>query len=76
LRLSSATTESNIFTRRNITRSEAEEEIRSLFANGGVHYISEVANELNLPDYLVVEICEELQSEGELRIHDDPIPSE
>ena len=58
---------------RNISREEAREEIRELFSGGEIIYMSDVAERLNLPDELVVEICLELATEGELNRRDDTV---
>jgi hypothetical protein len=58
---------------RDISREEAREEIRTLFSGGEIIYMSDVAERLNLPDELVVEICLELAAEGELNRRDDTI---
>ena len=56
---------------RDITREEAREEIRALFSEGEIIYMSDVASRLNLPDELVVELCLELADEGELKRRDN-----
>ncbi|MCH8831852.1 MAG: hypothetical protein IID00_03785 [Chloroflexi bacterium] len=57
---------------RDITKEQATEEIRTLFSEGEIIYMSDVAERLNLPDELVVEICLELAADGELNRRDNP----
>lgn len=63
--------EEEIITLRDVSREQARMEIRQVFAIGGVHYMSELAEFLRLPDQLVVELCNELMAEGELEVNDD-----
>jgi hypothetical protein len=58
---------------REITREEAEKEIRGLFCKGEILYYSDIAERLRLDLQLVVEICNELQSRGEIEVVDDAI---
>ena len=49
---------------RDITKEEAKEEIRQLFAKGQTLYYSVIVKELGLDLELVVDVCNELESEG------------
>ena len=60
-----------MITLRDIPKEQAKEEIRQLYSTGETIYMSEVADRLQLPDELVVEICLELQAEGVLTPNDD-----
>jgi DNA invertase Pin-like site-specific DNA recombinase len=51
---------------REISKDEARKEIIALFSNGETLYYSDVAEKLRLDLQTVVEICSELQSEGEI----------
>ena len=53
---------------REISREEARTEIVRLFKEGKVLYYSDIARELRLDLELVVNICEELQKQGEIAI--------
>lgn len=55
---------------REISREEAEKEIRSIFSAGKTLYYSDIAQELGLDLELVVDICNELQERGEITIDD------
>lgn len=71
----SPTAKKNSSDRRDIPKEHAKEEIRGAFASGETIFISELADRLNLPDDLVVEICDELLKEGEIRVNADVFPS-
>jgi len=49
---------------RDITKEEAKEEIRQLFSKGQTLYYSDIVKELGLDLELVVDVCNELESEG------------
>jgi len=53
---------------RDITEEEAKEEIRQLFSKGQTQYYSDIVKELGLDLELVVEVCNELESEGVLGV--------
>ena len=53
---------------REISREEAKTEIVRLFKEGKVLYYSDIARKLRLDLELVVNICEELQKQGEVAI--------
>ena len=52
---------------RDISREEAKEEIRQLFARREVADYEDIVTELRIPLELAVEICEELIQDGEIR---------
>jgi len=56
---------------RELSREEAEKEILELFHDGQTLYYSDIAEKLRLDLKLVVEICNELQSRGEIQVVDD-----
>lgn len=56
---------------RELTHEEAEREILELFSKGQTLYYSDIAERLGLDLKLVVEICNELQSRGEIQVVDD-----
>lgn len=51
---------------REISKEEAKQEIRGLFAGGRTLYYSDIAEELRLDLKFVVELCHELESAGEI----------
>ena len=55
---------------REITREEAKSEIERLFKKGNTLYYSDIAEKLRIDLELVVEICEELFSEGKVKVAD------
>jgi predicted transcriptional regulator len=55
---------------RSITQGQAKKEIRKLFARGDVYYISEVAEQLSLPDEQVVSVIQELEKQGAIQQHE------
>ena len=63
-------TDEEVIVLRTITKEEATQEIRELYGQGGVYYISEVAERLSLPDDQVVSIIQELANEGEIQQHE------
>ena len=58
---------------REVSKKEAEKEIQKLFSEGQILYYSDIAERLRLDLQLVVEICNELQSRGEIEVVDDTI---
>jgi len=54
-----------------ITEEEAREEIRQLFAGGRTLYYSDIVKELKLDLKTVVELCNELQERGEIKVDAD-----
>ncbi|MBA7532499.1 dCTP deaminase, dUMP-forming [subsurface metagenome] len=67
--------EEKIVVLREISKEEAEREILKLFSGGQVLYYSDIAEKLGLDLKLVVEICNELQSKGEIEVNDDALRS-
>ena len=51
-----------------ITREEAKEEIRQLFASGRTLYYSDIVIELKIDLETVVDICNELQKDKEISV--------
>jgi hypothetical protein len=56
---------------RELSKEQAQTEILGLFSTGRTLYYSDIAEELRLDLELVVEICNELESRGEVQIVDD-----
>lgn len=58
--------EEKVVVLREISKEEAKQEIRDLFADGRTLYYSDIAEELQLDLKFVVELCHELESTGEI----------
>jgi hypothetical protein len=58
---------------REISREDAKNEICSLFSKGATLYYSDIAERLNLDLQTVVDICNELQQDGEIKVNDDAL---
>ena len=58
---------------REISREEAKAEITKLFSEGKTLYYSDIAEQLRIDLKMVVEICNELQSRGEIKVVDDTL---
>lgn len=58
---------------REVSKEVAEKEIKALFTEGQILYYSDIAERLRLDLQLVVEICNELQSKGEIEVVDDSL---
>ncbi len=56
---------------REVSKEEGEREILELFAKGQILYYSDIAEQFGLDLKLVVEICNELQSKGEIEVVGD-----
>lgn len=56
---------------REVSKEEAKQEVRTLFAGDRTLYYSDIAEELQLDLRLVVEICHELEEAGEITIDAD-----
>ena len=56
---------------RTITREQAKQEIMELFQTGETLYYSDIAQRLRIDLPLVVEICQELENEGEIGVDAD-----
>lgn len=65
--------EEKVIVLREISKDEAKEEIRQLFLSGRTLYYSDIAEELRLDLKLVVEICDELQEDGEIKIDESAL---
>jgi regulator of replication initiation timing len=62
--------EENVIVLREISRDEAKAEIAKLFSQGETLYYSDIAMKLRLDLELVVDICNELMTEGEISVAD------
>ncbi len=58
---------------REIPKDEARKEIAELFSQGQTLYYTDIAEQLQLDLQLVVEVCNELQSRGEIEVIDDTL---
>jgi len=67
-RLAELEAKEKVIVLKEITKEEAKEEIRKLFASGRTLYYSDIVKELKLDLETVVELCNELQESGELEI--------
>lgn len=56
---------------RTVSREEGKQEIKRLFEQGGTWYYSDIARQLRLELPLVVELCQELEEEGEIETDAD-----
>jgi regulator of replication initiation timing len=65
--------EEKVIVLREISREKAKEEIRQLFSSGGTLYYSDIAEELRLDLELVVDICDELQKDEEIKIDENAL---
>ena len=53
---------------RTVSREQAKMEIRELFQSGETLFYSDIARRLSIDLPLVVEICQELEEEGEIQV--------
>lgn len=53
---------------RELSKEEAKDEIKGLFSSGKTLYYSDIAQQLRLDLELVVDICDELQEQGDITI--------
>jgi cell division protein FtsB len=58
--------ETGVILLRSIPKDQAKQEIRQLFASGETLYYSDIVQRLGLDIALVVELCQELEAEGEV----------
>lgn len=58
---------------RTVSREQAKMEIRELFQSGETLFYSDIARRLGIDLPLVVEICQELEEEGEIQVDADSI---
>lgn len=63
--------EERVIILREVSKEEAEKDILELFSQGQILYYSDIAEQLGLDLQLVVEICNELQSKGEIELVDN-----
>lgn len=66
--IESSLTKEKVVILREISKEEAKKEVRNLFSTGKTLYYSDIAQELGLDLELAVEICNELQKQGEIAI--------
>ena len=65
--------EEKVIVLREISREQAEQEIQQLFSSGRTLYYSDIAEELRLDLELVVDICRELEENGEVRVDESAL---
>lgn len=58
---------------REVSKEEAEKEVLELFSQGQTLYYSDIAEQLRIDLKMVVEICNELQNRGEIKVVDDTL---
>ena len=68
--------EERVIVLKEISREEAKEEMRQLFSSGRTLYYSDIAEELRLDLELVVDICRELEENGEVEVDEDTLRTE
>ena len=68
-----AADEEQVIELREVTKEEAKVEIVELFDSGETLYYSDISDRLRIDLELVVEICRELQAEGEIAVDDDAV---
>ena len=72
-RLEEVMPEEKVIILREVSREQAEGEIRALFATGETLYYSDIAERLGLDLELVVEICNELKEQGDIEVNADSL---
>lgn len=71
--LRASLTDEEVIELRTISRKEAKQEILDLFQSGETLFYSGLAERLRIDLPLVVEICQELEKEGEIEVNADAI---
>lgn len=59
---------------RDVTREELKNEIKNLFSNGQTLYFSDIAEQLRVDLKSVVDVCRELQENGEIGVDNSVSP--
>jgi cell division protein FtsB len=72
-RLLALTTDEEVIELRDVSKEEAKQEILAMFQSGETLFYSDLATRLRLDLPLVVEVCQELEQEGEIEVHADAI---
>ena len=72
-RLLALTTDEEVIELRDVSKEEAKQEILAMFQSGETLFYSDLATRLRLDLPLVVEVCQELEQEGEIEVHADVI---
>ena len=65
------TTDEEVIELRDISKEEAKQEILAMFQSGETMFYSDLATRLQLDLPLVVEVCQELEQEGEIEVYAD-----
>ena len=71
VRLLTLATDEEIIELRVISREEAKQEILAMFQSGETLFYSDLATRLRLDLPLVVEVCQQLEQEGEIEVNAD-----
>ena len=71
LKTTASDEQDNVVVIRTVPREQAKQEIRELFATGETLYYSDIVERLGLDIALVVDICKELEAEGEVSVLGD-----
>jgi adenylosuccinate lyase len=58
---------------RTVSREQAKQEIQELFQTGETLYYSDIARRMQLDLPMVVELCQELEQEGEIEVDADAV---
>ncbi len=72
-RLLALTTDEEVIELRDVSKEEAKQKILAMFQSGETLFYSDLATRLRLDLPLVVEVCQELEQEGEIEVHADAI---
>ncbi len=72
-RLRALAADEEVIELRDISKEEAKQEILATFQSGETLFYSDLAARLRLDLPLVVEVCQELEQEGEIEVHADAI---
>ncbi len=72
-RLLALTTDEEVIELRDVSKEEAKQEILAMFQSGETLFYSDLATRLRLDLPWVVEVCQELEQEGEIEVHADAI---
>ena len=65
--------EEKVIVLREISREQAKQEIQQLFSSGRTLHYSDIAKELRLDLQLVVDICRELEGNGEVKVDESAL---
>ena len=69
--LEASVQEGELIVLRTVTRKQAKREIHDMFRSGQTLYYSDISRRLRIELPLVVEICHQLEQEGEIEVRAD-----